>query len=155
MFINTYGDNSEFYNATENYPALFTLGFVRNQFGLQTWNFDWVISDELNSLDSDGLYIQILRALPVIGILMGISRLYSVWSTYTFEDNCTDKIIHTLIGIIEICGLGFVTLIIKILYIILAFILVKFADLLLLIRKDKGSAEDFREFLIDKLNCGL
>lgn len=70
------------------------------------------------------MIIQVLRALPIIGAILGIGKLYSVWSTDTLEDNRKDKIILTLTGIIEISGLGISTLIMKILYNALAHIFI-------------------------------
>lgn len=124
MFINTYHDNTEFNQSTQNYPTLFRLGFVRDQFGLKSWAIEWIFSDDIEDLDADGVIIQVLRALPIIGAILGIGKLYSVWSTDTLEDNRKDKIILTLTGIIEISGLGISTLIMKILYNALAHIFI-------------------------------
>ncbi|AFS24762.1 hypothetical protein [Chlamydia psittaci] len=153
MFINKYQDNTEFNQSTQNYPILFRLGFVRDQFGLKSWAIEWIFSDEIDDLDADGLIIQVLRSLPIIGAIMGIGKIYSVWSTDTFEDNRRDKIILTLTAIIEICGLGIITLIMKILYNALANILTLCLPHLIH-RRDRHAAENFREYLISKLNCG-
>ncbi|AFS28143.1 hypothetical protein [Chlamydia psittaci] len=153
MFINRYHDNTEFNQATQNYPKLFRLGFVRDQFGLKYWAIEWIFSDEIDDLDADGLIIQVLRALPIVGAIMGIGKIYSVWSTDTFEDNRRDKIIFTLTAIIEICGLGILTLILKIIYNAIANLLIICLPPLIH-RRDGNAAENFREYLFTKLNCG-
>ncbi|MEF9520071.1 hypothetical protein SBV45_03820 [Chlamydia crocodili] len=155
MFINTYRDNSEFHDAAQNYPALFRLGFVRDQFGLKDWKFDWLISDDIEDLDADGIFIQILRALPIIGTVMGVSRIYSVWSTDTLDDSLKDKIIHTVVGLIEICGLGIITLIMKIFYFVLVRIIVTIVPACVRIRRGSEAEENMREFLIDTFSLGL
>ncbi|MEF9497065.1 hypothetical protein [Chlamydia sp. 04-14] len=155
MCINTYGDNSEFHNATQNYPLLFRLGFVRDQFGLKDWKFDWLISNDIEDLDADGIVIQVLRALPIIGTSMGVSKIYSVWSTDTLEDSLKDKIIHTIVGLIEICGLGVITLIMKIFYFALTYIIVAIIPPCVRLRKGPEAEENMREFLIDTLSFGL
>ncbi|ASD30705.1 membrane protein [Chlamydia abortus] len=154
MFINQYHDNTEFNQSTQNYPTLFRLGFVRDQFGLKSWTIEWIFSDDIEDLDADGVIIQVLRALPIIGVILGIGKLYSVWSTDTLEDNRKDKIILTLTGIIEICGLGIITLIMKILYNALAHILI-FCLPRLVHRRNSDAEDNFREHLISQLSCEL
>ncbi|AAP05325.1 hypothetical protein [Chlamydia caviae] len=154
MFINTYRDNSEFNHTTQNYPTLFKLGFVRDEFGLKRWNYEWILSIDIDDLDADGIAVQILRALPLIGTVMGLSRIYSVWSTDTFDDNLKDKIIHTLAGLIETCGLGLITLIMKVFYNIFAHII--FAITASCVRLCKGieKEEEVRELLGNIFACG-
>ncbi|BAE81189.1 hypothetical protein [Chlamydia felis Fe/C-56] len=155
MFVNIYHDNSEFNTATQNYSQIFRLGFVRNQFGLKAWPYDWMFSNDITDLDADGLVTQILRALPFTGTILGAGRLYSVWSTDTLDDRHIDKIVHTFMSLIEICGCGLVTLILKILYFALAFIITELSSFIIYIRKDKEAAEHFRDDLIDRFTCGL
>ncbi|SYX09056.1 hypothetical protein C834K_0602 [Chlamydia poikilotherma] len=155
MFINTYNSSEEFYNTTQNFPTLFKLGFIRDQFGLKDWKFDWLISNDIEDLDSDGIFIQILRALPIIGTVMGISRIYSVWSTNTLDDSLKDKIIHTIVGLIETCGLGVITLIMKIFYFILANVILAIVPPCVRIRRGSEAEENMKELLIDTLSFGL
>ncbi len=83
-----------------------------------------------------------------IGAILGIGKIYSVWSTDTLEDNRRDKIILILIPkvIIKICGL-----IMKIFYNALANILILCLTRLVY-RIDRNGKENFREYLITKLN---
>ncbi|WP_375793477.1 hypothetical protein O1W69_05105 [Chlamydia sp. 12-01] len=151
MFINTYNNNDEFHNATQNYPKIFKLGFVRDDSSLISWKYECCFSpDPEDFFDLDGFGTQMLRALPIIGTIMGMGRIYSAWSTNARSDRLKDKITHTLVGLIEICGLGIVTLIMKIFHFILGTLLaIIIPPCVRLITKDSNTAEQVENAILN------
>ncbi|WP_375793479.1 hypothetical protein O1W69_05115 [Chlamydia sp. 12-01] len=117
MFIDRYPDDQRFNNATQNYCSLFRSGFVRDHSGVAfiRWEWDLRIAEGIFSPRNVS---EIKKFMPISGTIMGLGRLYSIWST---EDNDTSKkelFLHTLTGIIETLGLGIILLIAKIILIV-------------------------------------
>ncbi|MEF9520072.1 hypothetical protein SBV45_03815 [Chlamydia crocodili] len=113
MFIDRYPNNWNFSIRTRNSCSLLRSGFVRTYLGVQPINREWNISTR-DGIFSKANMLEIKKATPILGTIMGLGRLYSVWST---KDNTTSKIqllLHTLTGVIETLGLGIILLIAKI-----------------------------------------
>ncbi|WP_434602044.1 hypothetical protein [Chlamydia crocodili] len=113
MFIDRYPDNESFFNATQHYYSLLRSGFVRNPHGVRSICKEWNISTS-NGVFSKANMLEIKKATPILGTIMGLGRLYSIWST---KDHTTSKIqllLHTLTGVVETAGLGIILLIAKI-----------------------------------------
>ncbi|SYX09057.1 hypothetical protein C834K_0603 [Chlamydia poikilotherma] len=113
MFIDRYPNNWNFSLRTKNHGSLIRSSFVRNQFGVQPIHREWNISTK-NGVFSKANILEIKKAAPILGTIMGLGRLYSVWST---KDHTTSKIqllLHTLTGVVETLGLGIILLIAKI-----------------------------------------
>ncbi|QEM73918.1 hypothetical protein DZK34_02985 [Chlamydia abortus] len=114
MFINKYPNNQDFLSGTREYCPLFRSGFVRNPTGIQPIAQEWH-ADVL----STSSILEIKKATPILGTIMGLGRLYSVWSTEDSLVNTKELLLHTLTGIIETLGLGILLLIAKILYVVI------------------------------------
>ncbi|AFS24870.1 hypothetical protein [Chlamydia psittaci] len=113
MFINKYPNNQDFLHATREHCSLFRSGFVRNPTGIKPIAQEWHLAIHSGVLSKSNI-LEIKKATPILGTIMGLGRLYSVWST---EDSIVDKkelLLHTLTGMIETLGLGIILLIAKI-----------------------------------------
>ncbi|WP_348662634.1 hypothetical protein [Chlamydia vaughanii] len=117
MFINKYGNNLQFLTQTSSQLSLFRFGFVREAAGIRNIRDEWDPaihhSPFISSCDKRSL--ELMRPMPILGTILGLGRVYSVWSTKDSEDDIKNKILHTVTGIVEILGLGIVLLVAKIL----------------------------------------
>ncbi|SPN73373.1 hypothetical protein C10C_0193 [Chlamydia serpentis] len=93
-----YNNSTEF--SENNYKSAFQCTFVRDLGGLRPVN-----KETFGSV--------FLRAIPIIGIITGIGRLYSALSTRDVRDNPKSKFYHIVLGILEVLGLGIIHLILK------------------------------------------
>ncbi|WP_434602046.1 hypothetical protein [Chlamydia crocodili] len=115
MFIDRYPNNWNFWIHTKSSCSLFRSGFVRNSRGVQHIHREWNISTS-NGVFSKANMLEIKKATPILGTIMGLGRLYSVWSTKDRITSKTELLLHTLTGIIETLGLGIILLIAKIIH---------------------------------------
>ncbi|SPN73372.1 hypothetical protein C10C_0192 [Chlamydia serpentis] len=84
-----YDSNLKFYQNNSN--SIFQCTFVRDLGGLRPVN-----KETFGSV--------FLRAIPIIGIITGIGRLYSALSTRDVRDNPKSKFYHIVLGILEVLG---------------------------------------------------
>ncbi|MEF9520065.1 hypothetical protein SBV45_03850 [Chlamydia crocodili] len=94
MFINSYEKPADFLEGTSNHHPLIKSAYVRK-------SMDGGISNEQ---DLRSLF---LGALPILGSIRGLARLYSVWSVKDRSgDAQKDVTAHTIVGILEVLGFG-------------------------------------------------
>ncbi|EPP35305.1 hypothetical protein CP10139811_0176 [Chlamydia ibidis] len=110
--INIYSSNQEFANnlAERGITHPHLLGYVRNEYTLFSAHEDWNIFSDRRGLND------CLRCLPVIGNILGIIKLQSVWSTKDPEDHIFDVVMHTISGVLETIGLGLIVVALKVVY---------------------------------------
>ncbi|AAP05326.1 hypothetical protein CCA_00584 [Chlamydia caviae GPIC] len=113
MFIERYQNNRDFVNATRDVSPLLKSSFVRKSHYVRSISEEWNLTTR-NGVFSKTNLQEIKKATPLLGTILGLGRLYSVWST---KDNITSKkelVLHTLTGVVETLGLGIILLIAKI-----------------------------------------
>ncbi|WP_201456957.1 hypothetical protein [Chlamydia sp. 17-3921] len=101
-----YKNSKDFFNKTASWPQCVKDGFVRRKTGLNPfYNSSWK---------------KVAKAsLPILGSIMGFARIYSVLSTKrSIYESHYLRIGHTLIGFIELLGLGSIFFAIIIVFII-------------------------------------
>ncbi|ANH78993.1 hypothetical protein [Candidatus Chlamydia sanziniae] len=102
MFINKFTSSNDFVYQTNLTPFFFPTnltpfffpfeqGFVRNSNGLISFNLNRFL---------------IIGALPILGMIVGAGRFYSVWSTKDPKDSTKMKVVYTAQAVIEMLGLG-------------------------------------------------
>lgn len=111
MLCCRYKDSCEFVIQNCSRHPLVRLGFVRQSSGL------------ISALSFSWLRVA-LASLPIVGSILGLSRLYSVWSTNHAKDSKVRYVGHTLIGIVESVGLGGIFLVALITLILLQIVFV-------------------------------
>ncbi|WP_375793598.1 hypothetical protein O1W69_00495 [Chlamydia sp. 12-01] len=94
----------------EIFPPSLHMLFPRDDDGLWDIAYNWNLSYPL------ALKHSLLSALPVIGSIMGLIKLFSVWSVNLRGESKGKILAYTVTGLMEFCGLGIVTLVLKILY---------------------------------------
>ncbi|SYX08687.1 hypothetical protein C834K_0209 [Chlamydia poikilotherma] len=99
----------DFDNAVGNFPRKCQMLFPRDDEGL------WDISSDWDLMKSNALKNSALAALPLIGSIMGLIKLFSVWSVNLRGESKRKILAYTITGLMEFCGLGIVTLVLKIL----------------------------------------
>ncbi|WP_232500664.1 hypothetical protein [Chlamydia felis] len=96
--------------------------FPRDDEGLWEVSCDWDLTRPAALKNS------LLAAIPIVGSVMGLIKLFSVWSV-KFQDESISKIlVYTFTGFLEFYGLGIVVLLLKILYLFLRVICAAFQD---------------------------
>lgn len=113
MFIERYQNNRDFINATKYVCPLLKSSFVRGSRGVQPICVEWTLTTR-NSIFSKTNLQEIKKAAPLLGTILGLGRLYSVWSTKDRTTSKKELLLHTLTGIVETLGLGIILLIAKI-----------------------------------------
>ncbi|SPN73376.1 hypothetical protein C10C_0196 [Chlamydia serpentis] len=110
-----YTSTKEFIQGTQNFCPLFKYGFVRHEYkgqlDMEDAAHDW------DFLEPPSTYKRTLLAtIPLVGSIIGLGRLFSIWSIKDPEDTKESKSIfwHTLCGILELLGLGIIAFILKI-----------------------------------------
>ncbi|MEF9497069.1 hypothetical protein [Chlamydia sp. 04-14] len=110
MLTTNYATSFDFIEGTINHPSLIKSAYVRNNTGIDSHLDCWLIDGKEN------LENTILSALPILGTIRGLARLYSIYSVKDrSEDTKANTIIHTITGVLEALGLGIFILIAKIL----------------------------------------
>ncbi|WP_375793472.1 hypothetical protein O1W69_05080 [Chlamydia sp. 12-01] len=109
MFNLSYPTNADFlWDASNNHPNLFKTAYVRDRQGINCHLSCWFISD-----DKD-LKSTLLSAVPILGTIRGMARLYSIYAVKDrSNDRIIDIVIHTITGILETLGLGILLLAVK------------------------------------------
>ncbi|ANH78980.1 hypothetical protein [Candidatus Chlamydia sanziniae] len=119
--IPKYTRHIEFVVASTYFPCcLVQRGFVRNARNLMF---------PLGKSAGIELKRSFFASIPILGILMGMERLYSVWSTKDLRDSRISICLHTLVGILEVLGLGIILVFAKILLLILLLLFFTFYNL--------------------------
>ncbi|BAE81190.1 hypothetical protein [Chlamydia felis Fe/C-56] len=109
-FINKYTDNEDFFFNNQKAFWLFKEGFIRSKTQMLPYTIDW----EIDITNADEIKELLIRCIPIIGNILGLGKLYSLWSTKDPEDRYKDILFHTLSGVLESLGLGIVALILKV-----------------------------------------
>ncbi|AAD18374.1 hypothetical protein CpB0225 [Chlamydia pneumoniae TW-183] len=106
--VNRYKSSAEF-SADHYYDDnLVRMGYKRNLRGLAPVENEVCLFEENNLLES------VMASIPIMGSILGLGRLHSVWSTQDPKDSKISIIFHTALGILETLGLGIIVLLIKI-----------------------------------------
>ncbi|ACZ33203.1 conserved hypothetical protein [Chlamydia pneumoniae LPCoLN] len=111
-----YANTLEFIQGTQSLCPLFKYGFVRHhnkgQLEIEDASHDWDFLEPPSTWKRT-----LLAAIPILGSIIGLGRLFSIWSIREPQDSQEYKSIfwHTLCAVLEILGLGIVALILKIL----------------------------------------
>ncbi|BAE81188.1 hypothetical protein [Chlamydia felis Fe/C-56] len=113
MLIDRYSNNYNFCEGTKDHFFLFRSGFVRDLRGLRSLKGEWNLSIARGICSKTNMH-EIGKTLPIIGTILGLGRLYSVWSTKDDKSSKIRLFLHTLTGVIETLGLGIIILIAKI-----------------------------------------
>ncbi|MEF9497070.1 hypothetical protein [Chlamydia sp. 04-14] len=94
MFINSYETPSDFLEGTSNHPECIKSAYIRKR-------------PNGNISNQQDMKASFLGALPILGTLRGLARLYSVWSVKDRSgDAQKDVIAHTIVGVLEVLGFG-------------------------------------------------
>ncbi|WP_348662627.1 hypothetical protein [Chlamydia vaughanii] len=109
MLFTTYQNSRDFVNQARNHPKILVLNYSRCPKGLENYIYSVTL------YDCDAVKSALLTCIPVLGTILGLARLYSVWSVKDrSQDSCKELTIYTLIGIMETLGLGLLLLPIRI-----------------------------------------
>ncbi|WP_348663930.1 hypothetical protein [Chlamydia vaughanii] len=103
-----YQNNIDFLNRTQKFPKIVKLGFIRSSVGIM--HNDWLLNNKKSIAET------ILRAIPILGNILGAAKLYSIFSAPNPGESKVDIVCHTFAGILETLGLGLVILVLKILF---------------------------------------
>ncbi|WP_375793473.1 hypothetical protein O1W69_05085 [Chlamydia sp. 12-01] len=109
MFNLSYPTNTDFLKGTANHPNLFKTAYARNGDGVAYHAYCWRFpgSGEIKST--------ILASLPILGTILGIAHLHSIYAVKDrSNDRTRDIVAHTIAGILETLGLGILLLVVKI-----------------------------------------
>ncbi|WP_348662623.1 hypothetical protein [Chlamydia vaughanii] len=122
MFL--YANSSDFVDSRNQTPKLISSAFVRTPYGLKSVKKSLTIvldtegqykCPDLFSLRSGSLLSAVLNAVPILGNIRGLARLYSVWAVKDRSKEAkVSQTIHTVLGILETLGLGILVLIFRI-----------------------------------------
>ncbi|MEF9520066.1 hypothetical protein SBV45_03845 [Chlamydia crocodili] len=127
----SYDTSFNFMEGTARHPSFIKSAYARNSTGVNS-HIECLLLDSNKNLLST-----ILSAVPILGTIRGLARLYSVWSVKDrSEDSKTNIIIHTVTGILETLGLGIFILIAKILILALTILVFFTGTKLGLIKED-------------------
>ncbi|WP_244983115.1 hypothetical protein [Chlamydia buteonis] len=91
-------------------PTRLQMIFPRDDEGIWDIHYDWNLKNSIARRNS------VLAAFPLVGSIMGLTKLFSVWSVNLREDSIKKIFVYTITGLMEFCGLGIVTLALKLLY---------------------------------------
>ncbi|WP_100934884.1 hypothetical protein [Candidatus Chlamydia corallus] len=121
MLIRQYRSDGEFVQKTKTTPTIIKLGFVRSsEDGLTEPINEIILKTSTSSKNA------IFRSIPILGSILGAARIYSALSTNDVLDEPSEKVWHTIIGVLEILGLGIIILLFKIILTILYYLFSRF-----------------------------
>ncbi|AAP04947.1 hypothetical protein [Chlamydia caviae] len=92
------------------FPSSCHMVFPRDDDGLWDTSYDWDLTHPFALKNS------VLAAIPLIGSIMGLIKLFTVWSVSPYGESKVKIATYTITGLMELCGLGIVLLALKILY---------------------------------------
>ncbi|AFS24443.1 hypothetical protein [Chlamydia psittaci] len=95
---------------SEVFPRRVHMLFPRDDEGIWDITCDWDLKNPIACRNS------LLAAFPLVGSIMGLTKLFSVWSVNLREDSVKKIFVYTITGLMEFCGLGIVTLALKLFY---------------------------------------
>ncbi|MEF9519866.1 hypothetical protein SBV45_04880 [Chlamydia crocodili] len=107
-----YRDNEQFVAHTRNLPKIIRWGCIRNHQGIM--HNDWLLNNKNSILET------IARAIPILGNILGAAKLFSIFAAPTKTDSKVDVTFHTFAAIFETLSLGFVILVLKIIFTIIS-----------------------------------
>ncbi|SFV99794.1 Uncharacterised protein [Chlamydia abortus] len=106
-----YQTNEEFdQRISEAFPRRIQMIFPRDDEGIWDITCDWDLKNPIARRNS------LLAAFPLVGSIMGLTKLFSAWSVNLREDSIKKIFVYTITGLMEFCGLGIVTLALKLVY---------------------------------------
>ncbi|MEF9496612.1 MULTISPECIES: hypothetical protein [Chlamydia] len=91
------------------FPRSCYMLFPRDDEGIWDISYDWDLTNPTALKNSA------LAVIPVIGSIIGLIKLFSVWSVNLRGESKRKILVYTVTGLMEFCGLGIVTLVLKIL----------------------------------------
>ncbi|CBY16898.1 hypothetical protein CYD57_0387 [Chlamydia psittaci] len=103
-----YRNNQDFVAHESYFPKILRLGCIRNHQGII--HNDWLLNNKKIVLET------LARAIPLLGNILGASKLFSIFAVPTKEDSKVDIAVHTFAGILEMLGLGLIVLVLKIIF---------------------------------------
>ncbi|EPP29254.1 hypothetical protein CP8484711_0404B, partial [Chlamydia psittaci 84-8471/1] len=105
-----YQTSEEFDQRISGLPRNVHMMFPRDDEGIWDISCDWDLTKPIACRNS------LLAAFPFVGSIVGLIKLVSVWSVNLREDSAKKVFVYTVTGLMEFCGLGILTLILKLLY---------------------------------------
>ncbi|AAP05122.1 hypothetical protein [Chlamydia caviae] len=107
-----YKDNEQFVAHAKHFPQIIQRGCIRNRQGIV--HNDWLLNNRKSISES------VVRALPILGNILGAAKLFSIFAAPTKADSKVDIAFHTFAGILETLGLGLVVLALKIMFTVIS-----------------------------------
>ncbi|CAG9046581.1 hypothetical protein NVRI1_00944 [Chlamydia abortus] len=114
-----YKNNRDFVVHASRFPKIIQSGCIRNHQGIM--HNDWLLNNKKSILET------LARTIPLLGNILGFSKLFSIFAAPIKKDSKVDIAVHTFAGILEMLGLGLIILALKIIFTII-FLLWRFSQ---------------------------